>query len=89
MEFLGTDLALACCLLGQHPEQSRGISNTFELDSILDEVMKHLNEPVVKPIATNVIDICGTCISIRLANSNATILGSTLAPEERRCRNDD
>jgi ferricrocin synthase len=82
MELLGTDLVWRAACQDNILNKAEVSQILFELDNILDEVMKYPNEPVVKPVATNMVDICGICTSLHLVDSKSTTLESTSALEE-------
>ena len=82
MEFLGTDLVWRAACQDNILNKAEVSQILFELDSILDGVMNHPSEPVVKPVAANIVDICGICTSVQLADSKYTTLESTPALEE-------
>jgi ferricrocin synthase len=82
MELLGTDLVWRAACQDNILNKAEVSQMLFELDNILDEVMKYPNEPIVKPVATNIVDICGICTSLHLVDSKSTTLESTSALEE-------
>jgi non-ribosomal peptide synthetase component F len=82
MEFLGTDLVWRAACQDNILNKAEVSQMLLELDSILGQVIHYPNEPIVKRVATNVVDICGICTSVQLADPKSTTLESTSALEE-------
>src|SRR5947209_2324151 len=82
MELLGTDLIWRAACQDNVLNKVEVSQMLLDLDSILDQVMNYPNEPVVKSDATNVVDICGICTSVQLADPKNTTPEPTSALEE-------
>jgi ferricrocin synthase len=61
MEFHGTDVLWRAACKDTVLKTVMVAQMLADLDRVLDEVMRSPNEPVIQPLATNMVKICGIC----------------------------